>query len=178
MSGGGLLGKSRSGVAVLFSVITGLVGLLGTPYEAQSQSKTNSFPFERTDPRHIKPRPLLPDAPKTLPHRPPIDDSTLAFRFPRPLKEWARLNKPLCHLCSRGAFIQPRDGRYYAATPQERYGVGFADGRGLADPQHKAIPGTVYFFLQSDTARCLVYSAAEDRVAPYKVRGSSWIPGE
>lgn len=125
--------------------------------------------MDRTAPGHMAPKPLLPVKPETLPHRIPVAESRLAYRFPKPLKEWVTLEKPLSHMCSRGAFVQSRDGRYYAATPDERYGVGFADGRGLVDPQHKARPETVYFFLQADTSRCLVFSAPAARVAPHRV---------
>ena len=122
----------------------------------------------RDDPAHLPPR----VAPEPLEPPPPAEhiiraDDHLVYRLPEPVDKWAAIDRKLSRLCEVGAFRQRRNLGLYAYAPGITYGVGFAEGYNLEDPQGVAKPGMVYFFVRPDTERCLVLAARQSKVKPY-----------
>ncbi|CAK0747752.1 hypothetical protein CCP1ISM_2900001 [Azospirillaceae bacterium] len=56
----------------------------------------------------------------------------------------------------------------YAVAAGRNYGVAFASGANLHDPQKRAKPETVYFFGRADTTACIVWSAPESKLAKFR----------
>ena len=136
------------------------------------------LPASRTDPGHQAPM----VAPEPVEPAPPADhvlryDRYLAYRLPENVSKWAVLDKKLSRLCQRGAFGPgPKRPSLYAYAPGITYGVGFAEGANLRDPQKQAKAGTVYFFPRSDTSYCLVFAVPRAKVAPYATNRLGLVP--
>ena len=126
-----------------------------------------SLPIDRTHPSHQGPRledPIEPAPPADHLYR-RVD--TLAYRLPGPLTKWATLDTKLSHLCRLGAFGQQWPKALYAMADGDTYGVAFAEGANLHDPQRLAVSGYVYFFSYGETSACEVHKAPQPRVAAY-----------
>ncbi len=123
--------------------------------------------LERTQSDHQGPQtvePIEPFAPADHVYR---REDVLAYRLPEAVTKWAKLDPKLSHLCRFGAFAQQRPMALYAFAPQVTYGVAFAEGANLHDPQKLAKPGSVYFFSVGETSNCLVLKAQKSQLTAY-----------
>ena len=145
-----------------FSLAAALLLAVALPALAES------LPIDRTHSSHqVGPRLLDPIEPA-----PPADHlyrrvDTLAYRLPGPLTKWAARDVKLSHLCRLGAFGQQWPKALYAMAEGNTYGVAFAEGANLHDPQRLAVSGFVYFFSYGETSACEVLKAPQPRVAAY-----------
>lgn len=151
------------GFVARVTVLAAVISLIAWGASAAERSRV-----ERDDPGHQPPR----VAPEPLEPPPPADhvirsDDHRAYRLPGPVDKWATLDTKLSHLCRVGSFRQRWNEALHATAPGVTYGVGFAEGYNLQDPQGVAKPGMVYFFVRPDTDQCLVLAARRTRVAPY-----------
>ncbi len=109
---------------------------------------------------YVTPQPGLPRTRYTR--------AQVVYRLPGNLPDLATRDPALSRLCQRGAFIQERNGFYWANTPERTYGVAFSGGANLIDPQNRRQPGKVYFFDRPD-ARCTVWVGDQARLMPHYV---------
>lgn len=121
----------------------------------------------RTAPGHLEPSPQLPEDPPPWPQHVLRYDGWLVYQFPKAIERWATVDARLSRLCRRGAFRQRTNFALYAFSPDASYGVGFAEGANLHDPQKLAAPGMVYFFFQPDTPMCLVLPTSREKIASF-----------
>ena len=141
--------------------------LLATLALGPSLSLADSVEIERTNPSHLGPKTrddIEPPAPAGHIYR-KID--VLAYRFPEAVTKWAKHDPKLSHLCRLGAFRQQRPKALYAFAPNITYGVAFAEGANLHDPQRQAKPGTVYFFTYWETSNCEVLKAQRNQLLAF-----------
>ena len=141
--------------------------LLATLALGPSLSLADSVEIERTNPSHLGPKTrddIEPPAPAGHIYR-KID--VLAYRFPEAVTKWAKYDPKLSHLCRLGAFRQQRPKALYAFAPNITYGVAFAEGANLHDPQRQAKPGTVYFFTYWETSNCEVLKAQRNQLMAF-----------
>ncbi len=124
-------------------------------------------PLARTAPGHLEPPSVEAIEPAPWPQHVLRYEDWLAYRFPQGIEKWAMPDPRLSYLCRRGAFRQQTEFARYAFSPEGSYGVGFAGGANLHDPQKLAKPGMVYFFFESETSQCRVLSAPRDKIAAF-----------
>ena len=123
---------------------------------------------QRTEPGHLRgminpyvtPQPGLP---RTQHIR-----AQVVYRLPSSLPDLATRDGALSRLCQRGAFIQEKNGFYWARTPDRVYGVAFSGGANLIDPQNKRTPGKVYFF-DGQESRCTVWIGDQAKLMAHYV---------
>lgn len=121
-----------------------------------------------TAPGHLAPKAApMPVDPAPWPQHILRYDDWLVYRFPKGIEQWAVIDPRLSHLCRRGAFRQRTGFALYAFSPEATYGVGFAEGANLHDPQKLAKPGIVYFFFRADTSACRVVTAPRDKIKSF-----------
>ncbi len=111
------------------------------------------YDWPETQP-HASYRVLPPRA--YAPPRIQFTQSRAVYRLPKGLDGLATLDPALSRLCQRGAFLQTTDRYFWALTPDRPFGVAFAGGASLEDPQGRRQAGKVYFFSGQDS-RCAVY---------------------
>ena len=141
--------------------------VLGAAVAMPDPSSADSLRLERTRPDHQGPRTLdaiEPPAPADHVYR-KLD--TLAYRFPQAISKWAKLDPKLSHLCRLGAFRQRGPDALYAIAGGTTYGVAFAEGANLHDPQRLAKPGSVYFFTAGETSNCEVLKAQRGQLVAF-----------
>ena len=139
----------------------GMMTALALAVTATDSGAADSLRLDRTRPDHLGPRDIEPIEPE-----PPADHiyrkiDVLAYRLPQAVTKWASLDSKLSHLCRLGAFRQQRPKALYAFAPNITYGVAFAEGANLHDPQKQAKPGSVYFFTAGETSNCVVMKARQ-----------------
>lgn len=150
---------------------TGMAGALAVAFLLASGVPAEAMRLQRSDPDHVRPPASMPETPAQIPPRTRFSTSRIVYSLPDGLKGFASFDRTLSHLCQRGAFGQKMDGRYWAATPERRYGVAFPSGANLDDPQKRAQAGKVYFFDGQDS-RCSVYVGDQAKLMPhYKAGG-------
>jgi hypothetical protein len=130
-----------------------------------------------TAPGQREPRHLEPVDPAPWPQHILRAEDWLVYRFPQGIEKWATVDSRLSALCRRGAFRQQKSFALYAFSPDASYGVGFAEGANLHDPQKLAKPGRVYFFFDSETSRCLVMTAERGAIATFATPRVSFLFG-
>lgn len=149
----------------------------GTAETTAGDDGAQRLHLQRTQPDHFK---GLPPGALPLPEPsmlvPPRLESRPVYRFPGPLREFARHRPDLAELCRLGAFQQQLDGIFYAATPERRYGVGFGSGANLYDIARRRDKMQVYFFANQDTSRCDVYTAKLADVMDHALYRNARIP--
>ena len=134
---------------------------------ASAPSLADTLRLERTRPDHLGPgtvAPIEPAAPAAHIYR---KEDVLAYRLPQAVGKWATIDPKLSHLCRLGAFGQRRPKALYASAPGITYGVAFAEGANLHDPQKQAKPGTVYFFPAGEISNCEVMKARQGQLIAY-----------
>ena len=134
---------------------------------AAEAALADSLRLDRTRPDHLGPKGgegIEPPAPADHIYR---KTDTLAYRMPQPISKWASLDPKLSHLCRLGAFHQLRPNGLYAIAGNVTYGVAFADGANLIDPQKQAKPGAVYFFSYGETSNCEVLKAQRNQLRAF-----------
>lgn len=145
-----------------------VVAGIATPDPDAQAGEAARLGVVRTGPEHLPPRvraePLEPAPPAGHVIR---SDDHLAYRLPGSIEKWAKLDSKLSHLCQIGAFRQHWPDALYAVANGVTYGVGFAEGFNLEDPQGQAKPGTVYFFAPTGTSRCTVLTAPRVKLTKF-----------
>ena len=126
-----------------------------------ADARAEELGMARPQAGHLPPTVLAPLDPPSPPDHPHRYRDYMVYQLPEALRKWASLDKTLTHLCERGAFTQQKPQALYAVAGNTAYGVAFAEGANLHDPQNRAKPGNVYFFGRADTSHCVVFTAPE-----------------
>ncbi len=141
------------------------------------QALADSDPLVRTVvPGHLEPKSQESTDPPPWPQHVWRYDQWLVYRFPEAIGKWTTVDPRLSHLCRRGAFRQVTDFALYASSPEASYGVGFAEGPNLHDPQKLARPGMVYFFSEPETSACLVLASSRETITAFATRRMATRP--
>ena len=144
-----------------------VVPALAAVLAASAPAPADTLRLDRTRPDHLGPKTpdsIEPPAPAEHLYR-KID--VLAYRLPQSLDKLAKLDAKLSHLCRLGAFGQQRSNALYATSPNGSFGVAFAEGANLHDPQSLAKPGSVYFFSYRETSNCEVFKTQRNQLQSY-----------
>jgi|GEM_PF-1874164 len=157
-------------VALPFVATDSLGGTLPDVPVQEPMRPAEPLPLERSAPGHLLPVPNVPMPSGALTPRPQRHTSFVLYSLSsEDLAKRTKVVHSLSRLCRLGAFGQQLDGWLYARTPDRRWGLAFAHGANLNDPQGRAQPGMVYFIRDQDTGRC------EVRQAPQAQLGAYWI---
>ncbi len=147
--------------------LAAVLPVLGAVLTVTGSFAAEPLRLDRTRPDHLGPGSVEPIEPP-----PPADHvyrkvDVLAYRLPQAVSKWARVDPKLSRLCRLGAFGQQRPKALYAFAPNITYGIAFAEGANLHDPQKLATPGMVYFFASETTSSCMVLKAQRSQLAAF-----------
>lgn len=153
-------------MARVFHALSLGIGLVGLP---MALGLAEEMRLDRTAPTHLKSLPGKSVPLDTPSRRPPAWTTRhLVYRMTEAeLAAVAPEDATLSRLCRLGAFGQQLDGSLYAATDQHAWGVGFANGANLHDPQQRRQLDRVYFFRNVGTADCRVRVGRQARLTRF-----------